>query len=331
MGNPSGIDTSLTNIWQSWWNFRVGKRSSQAILAFEWQLERNLTSLQRDINDKNYVHGSYDHFIVNDAKRRDIAVANVRDRVVHRILYDYLVKVCDSRFDYDVWSCRLGKGNFAAIERVSGMLRKYPDAFVWRGDVQKFFDNVDQSVLSQLLDRYDLGEKARYLLDEVICSYPLRSEAQSIFYPTGGVLGIPIGNLTSQILANVYLHEFDYFVRHELKPLCYTRYGDDFLLFATSHEAAVQFQRRSKAFLQNKLHLKLHPRNNLVISVRRGVRYLGVVLYPNSKTLSPRSFKVIESKQNLKNYTSYVVYVNQYGNARQRSQAQLWIVKKRVV
>jgi hypothetical protein len=183
MGKPSDIDTSLANIWKSWYNFRKGKRNSIAILEFEWQLEAELLSLHSDLNNGAYGHGSYSHFIVNEHKRRDIAVASVRDRVVHRLIYDYLVTVCDSRFDYDVWSCRLGKGNSAALERTGTLLRKYAEGYIWRGDVQKFFDHIDQDVLQELLFRYDLGEKALWVLDKIITSYPSQLEvSQSVRY-----------------------------------------------------------------------------------------------------------------------------------------------------
>ena len=179
MGSPSDIDLSLANIWKSWYNFRKGKRNSQAILEFEWQLESNLMSLEEDLSAGSYMHGSYDHFIVNEHKRRDIAVASVRDRVVHRLIYDYLVPLCDKRFDYDVWSCRTGKGNSAALERTAQLLRKYPTACVWRGDIQKFFDSINQLKLLQLIKRYPVSDKAYEILDKIINSYPVYLDRQT--------------------------------------------------------------------------------------------------------------------------------------------------------
>lgn len=263
--------------------------------------------LQQDLLHGRYKHGAYDHFIVNESKRRDIAVANVRDRVVHRLLYDYLVVMCDARFDYDVWSCRLGKGNVAALERTRELLQRYASAYVWRGDVHKFFDSINHGTLKQLLKRYELGEHASALLDEVIDSYCLAKGT-----------GIPIGNLTSQILANIYLHEFDYFVRHSLKPLAYIRYGDDFLLISATPEEAFSFQSQGKAFLEDELLLTLHARNNVVIPVRKGVRYLGITTYATSETLSLKAFEDVKSKISRRNYTSYLTYVKRYGNQKQR-------------
>lgn len=139
----SSIDFSLTNIWRSWIAFRKGKQPSQAITLFESELERNLLQLCADLNSDTYKHGDYNHRIVNEKKRRDIAVATVRDRVVHRMLYDYLVPLVDPKLDYDVWSCRKGKGLHQALLRTQTLTNKYSHDWVWRADIAKFFDNVD--------------------------------------------------------------------------------------------------------------------------------------------------------------------------------------------
>jgi retron-type reverse transcriptase len=124
MGNES-IDLSLKNIWKSWFEFRKGKRSDLKMHDFQYHLEKNLYELFQDLNNGHYRHGGYRKFIVCDNKRREISVASVRDRVVHRLIYDYLEKIYDKTFIYDDWSCRKGKGLLGAIERVQGFL-KYP-------------------------------------------------------------------------------------------------------------------------------------------------------------------------------------------------------------
>ena len=285
-------------------------------MEFEEHLPENILRLCADINTDRYKHGNYLHKIINEKKRRDIAVASVRDRLVHRLLYDYLVYKCDNHFDYDVWSCRIGKGNLAAINRTGNLLRKYPHSYVWRGDIQKFFDHVDHRILRRQLARYELGVKANSLLDIVIKSY----EAQLLDIHTERQAGIPIGNLTSQIFANIYLNEFDRFVRHELKPLAYVRYGDDFLLFANAQNKALTYQSLGAKFLNNELHLKLHNLNNLIVQAKKGLRYLGVVSYSNGKTLSNGTFKQILDKTTLLNQDTYKAHVLQYGS---RNQVQI--------
>jgi retron-type reverse transcriptase len=147
-------------------------------MEFEYNLEYNLLRLCADLNSDNYQHGSYTHKIVNEKKRRDIHVAEVRDRVVHRLVYDYLVPIVDSKFDYDVWSCRKGKGLYSALVRTQQLLSKYPNAWVWRADVTKFFDSVHKPNMEQMLRRHVSDKAALCLLGIVIDSYDY-SEARS--------------------------------------------------------------------------------------------------------------------------------------------------------
>ena len=114
---------SLENIWRSWFEFRKGKRVGDEIHAFQYYLEKNLYELFQDLNNGRYRHGGYRKFVVCDNKRREISVASVRDRVVHRLLYDYLEKIYDKTFIDDAWSCRKGKGLLGAIERAQGFLK----------------------------------------------------------------------------------------------------------------------------------------------------------------------------------------------------------------
>lgn len=177
----SSIDISLTNIWRSWLAFRQDKKPSREIHAFELELEYNLLRLCTDLNTGRYEHGGYNHRIINEKKRRDIAVASVRDRVVHRLLYDYLVPLVDPKLDYDVWSCRQGKGLHEALKRTHHLLHKYGHGWVWRADISKFFDNVNHVVLKECLLRFATAKKAQNLLDKVLSSYiHNRSVSQSV-------------------------------------------------------------------------------------------------------------------------------------------------------
>jgi retron-type reverse transcriptase len=129
MGSVESIDLSLKNIWKCWFAFRAGKRATLEMHDFQYHLEKNLYKLFLDLNNGRYRHGGYKKFIVCDNKRREISVASVRDRVVHRLIYDYLEKIYDKTFIYDAWSCRKEKGLLGAIERTQEFLRplrKYP-------------------------------------------------------------------------------------------------------------------------------------------------------------------------------------------------------------
>lgn len=171
MTGNSSISITLTDIWRAWVAFRKGKKPSRAILRFEQNLEANLIRLCYDLNTGTYEHQAYSHKIVNEKKRRDIYVASVRDRVVHRLLYDYLMPIINPKLDYDVWSCRVGKGLHACLARTEKLLTKHPTAWIWRADITKFFDSVPHDVLTEVIDRQIDCEKTKNILDKIISSY----------------------------------------------------------------------------------------------------------------------------------------------------------------
>jgi RNA-directed DNA polymerase len=164
------IDLGVSNLWYVWRKFRKGKRRSSELEEFSYYLENNLFCLVDELNNDSYRHGGYRVFYVTDNKKRRIAVASIRDRVVHRLLYEYLVPIYNPTFISDVWSCRKKKGLFGAIERTQKLLHQYPESFVWRSDVVKFFDNVDQEVLFELLRKRISDDRALCILREVINS-----------------------------------------------------------------------------------------------------------------------------------------------------------------
>ncbi len=287
-GNVS-IDLSLENIWQVWRQFRKGKKFGDELDEFFYYLERNLFKLQIDLNVGTYRHGGYKKFIVSDNKRREVSVATVRDRFVHRLIYDYLVGIYDKTFIHDVWSCREGKGLNAAWERCSYLMQS--GDYVWKGDVKKFFDSVDRDVLYAILRHRIKDEKTLNLLREVIYSYPA---------------GMPIGNLTSQIFANIYLNELDRFVKYEIKPKAYMRYGDDFLIFMDDVSGLIACRVLVKNFLHDFLGLNLNPKSDFILKPSSGLRFLGKVFYGNGNSvLNGRNLRRIEIRMNLSNYSSY--------------------------
>ena len=172
MTGSDSINLGLGNIWRSWFAFRKGKRATLELHEFQFDLEKNLFGLRRDMVNGTYRHGSYRRFTVCDNKRREISVAGIRDRVVHRLIYDYLVPIFDKVFVFDAWSCRTGKGLLGAIERAQGFLKKSPRAYVWRADIKKFFDSVDQGVLMGLVSRRVGDPRALGLIGEVVGSFP---------------------------------------------------------------------------------------------------------------------------------------------------------------
>ena len=179
MTGNSSISITLTDIWHAWVAFRRGKKPSRIILQFESNLEENLLRLCHDLNSGQYEHQEYSHKIVNEKKRRDIYVASVRDRVVHRLLYDYLVPIIDPKLDFDVWSCRVGKGLHSCLTRTEKLLAKHPTAWVWRADITKFFDSVPHDTLTEVIDRQITCSKTKNILDKIVSSYTSQSDRQT--------------------------------------------------------------------------------------------------------------------------------------------------------
>ena len=260
--------------------------------------------MQMQLSTKSYRHGGYKHFTVHDSKKREIAVAAVYDRVIHRLLYDYLLPKWNESFIFDAWSCRPGKGLHAAVARAHKYMALYPRAWVWRADITKFFDTIDQAVLLEALKRKVESPDALWLIESVLSSY----------YKNEVGRGMPIGNLTSQIFANIYLNEFDRFMVHVLKPVAYLRYGDDWLCFANSKDEVEAIRQKAIIFLAETLKLKVNPKLNHVQPAYKGVTFLGVDIWSNGLRITSQTQARIRLKINNRNYASYEALVRQFSN-----------------
>jgi len=284
---------SISNIWRSWYRFRRGKKPTHDIDTFSYFLEENLARLHTDLIFGNYRHGGYRSFTVTENKKRDISVAGVRDRVVHRLLYDYLNDIYDKTFIFDVWSCRKNKGLVKAIDRAEEFLRKNPSGYIWRADIKKFFDNVSHEKLLEILT-VKTDSAVFPLLKNVIESF-LASENR----------GIPIGNLTSQLFANVYLNELDRFVQNSIKPQAYLRYGDDFIMVEKDPKKLGKMKVKTREFIKSALFLEINPKNDIMVKTRYGIHFLGVDIFPNGRRLKARNWKRARERMNTANISSY--------------------------
>ncbi len=294
MTGYGSIDISVANLWHSYCEYQKGKKRTYEFHDFTYNLEAELFTLHDDLADRSYQPGKYRYFEVTDNKKRTISVAPLRDKIVHRLIYDYLVKIYDKTFIYDAWSCRKGKGLHKAIARAQYFLMKYSDCNVWRCDVKKFFDSVSHKILLEIIKFRIKDTVSLALIEKNIKSYDL-----------GNGRGMPIGNLTSQIFANIYLNEFDRYIKHGLKPLAYLRYGDDFIILARNREKLETLRLLAIKFLENKLCLRTNFKNDIIIKARWGLYFLGSVIYPSDLVLSLRNKKRIVEKLNLRNVASY--------------------------
>lgn len=320
-GNVASIDLSLKNIWHSWFAFRKGKKYTPELHLFQYNLESELHRLHQDLNSGNYHHGGYRKFTVNDNKRREISVAPIRDRVIHRLIYQYLTPIYDKTFIYDAWSCRLNKGLLGGIERTQAFLKACPDGYIWRSDIKKFFESIDQDVLTDILLRKIQDQNAITLIKEIISSY------HSIY---GSTRGMPIGNLTSQIFANIYLNELDRFVTHQLKPKSYLRYGDDFILVEPDLSKLRAFRDTVRQFLEDQLKLSLNPKHDRIIKAKAGLKFLGVIIWPKGRALNKRSLTRAHNRLNPGNLPGYSGLVKKHAGIKHTSHFN-WLISEKIL
>jgi len=273
---------TLENLFQAWEEFLKGKRSKADVEIFGRNLEDNIFTLYEDLEKKVYRHGNYQEFYVRDPKVRHIHKACVKDRVVHHLTSSVLEEIFDPTFYPHSYSCRKNKGTHKAVQTFIKMSRKASKnntskLLILKCDIKKFFANVDHEILIKLLRRRISDKDFINLLTEIITSF--KSLNQNC--------GMPIGNLTSQLFANIYMDPLDQFVKHNLGVKYYIRYADDFVVMSDSRKYLEEILLQMKSFLDTELKLTLHPNKIHIVDYYLGVDFLGYVIFP--KYILPRT------------------------------------------
>lgn len=303
---------SMENIFKAWKDFKKGKKNKKDVSVFSMNLINNLSILQRDILSGNYRHNKYFHFKINDPKPRDIHKASVRDRIVHHCIYNSLYWFFDNKFIYDSYSCRLNKGTQRAMDRFDIFLKKESNCyrkttFVLKCDIKKCFASVDHIVLKKIFRFYIKCPKIIKILDNIVDSF------------SSGIYGkgIPLGNLTSQLFINIYLNEFDLYIKHELKIKKYIRFADDFVVISENQDYLKNIVQFINNFLFEKLQMNLHTKKVFVRKISKGVDFLGWVHFPRYKVLRTKTKRRIlnnfKGKISQKQFCSYMGLLK-YGN-----------------
>jgi len=271
---------SSENLLAAWQEFIRGKRYRRDVLAYERFFVTNLLKLHGKLVDGTYRHGEYTAFTVSDPKTRHIHKATVEDRIVHRALYRALYRYFDRRFVIDSYSCREGKGTHLALARFATLARRASrnhqrTLWVLQCDIRKFFASIDQAFLLRLLGKSIDDGRLLGLVGKVVGSF------------TSGVpgKGLPLGNLTSQLFANIYMNELDQFMKHCLKARHYIRYADDFVVMSHDKSWLHAIRAEVEEFLARQLRLSLHPDKVHVRTLASGVDFLGWVHFPNHRVL----------------------------------------------
>ncbi len=299
----------------AWRAFLNGKRKRADVILFEARLMDNIFSLHHDLKNRTYVHGGYTAFNISDPKPRNIHKATVRDRLLHHLIYQELYRHFDSKFVHDSYSCRVAKGTLKAIDRFRDFSRIVSRngtraCWVLKCDIRKFFATIDHAVLKGILAEHIEDADILWLLGQVIDSFDTEGKH--------GV-GLPLGNLTSQLLVNVYMNEFDQFMKRTLKVKHYVRYADDFAILSEDREYLESLLPKIAEFLGSSLKLSLHPDKVFIKALSSGVDFLGWVHFPKHRVLrlatKRRMFKRAAESQKPETLSSYRGMLA-HGNAR---------------
>jgi retron-type reverse transcriptase len=267
-GNLFPTFISFENLYRAYKKAKKGATGKQETQQFTFHLEEELFCLQQELIEGIYEPQPYRYFRIYDPKERLISVAAFRDRVVHHALINMYEPIYERSFIHDSYATRKEKGTHKAVARAQQFLRR--GHWFWKCDIDKYFDSIQQEVLLEIIQRKIKDKSLLAVTARIICN--------------GGQngIGLPIGNLTSQFFANVYLDRFDYFIKEEQKMPYYLRYMDDFVLFHPEKKVLKNLQHTVKHFLADELGLRLKPSACYFNQAANGLTFLGRRIFPNT-------------------------------------------------
>jgi len=269
---------------------RKHKTLKPCVVEFEENLAENLSLLRTELLFHIYQPRPLETFILRDPKTRKISKSDFRDRVIHHALCNIIEPMFEKCFIYDSYANRKGKGTLNAIQRYDFFARKVSEnytvnTYALKADIRHYFDEVEHSILCTLIQRKVKDPKIMWLIKRILGNYS-----------TAANKGMPLGNLTSQFFANVYLNELDYFVKQNLNVKYYIRYVDDFVLLHTSPTVLQEWKKQIALFLHEKLRLQLHPDKSKIIPLSRGVEFLGFNVFPHHRLLKRKNMRHFQRK-----------------------------------
>ncbi|MBI4896172.1 MAG: hypothetical protein HY832_01355 [Candidatus Aenigmarchaeota archaeon] len=288
----------MKNLRKAYKKARKGKGIKWYVVEFEKDLEKDLLQLQKELRNQTYEPRTMKTFTIRDPKTRVISASAFRDRVVHHALCNVTEPIFDKVFIFDSYANRKDKGTHAALQRFDSFMRKVstngkllPDAkdnnqvfgYVLKADIRHYFDSVDHDVLMRIISRKMQNEKVLWLIKKILDNHFTKGK------------GMPIGNMTSQFFANVYLNELDYFVKHKLKAKYYIRYVDDFVIFHHSKEILECYKEQINIFLKT-IELELHPQKSKIIPLQHSITFLGFRIFHRYKLLKKSNMRRIKNR-----------------------------------
>ncbi|MEK6829176.1 MAG: reverse transcriptase domain-containing protein [Nanoarchaeota archaeon] len=309
---------SMKNLILAWKKARKGKTKKDYVIEFEKNLRNNLRALHYELKYFYYKPELLIKFILRDPKTRQISKSDFRDRIVHHALVRVIEPIFDKTFIYDSCGNRKGKGNLFAIKRFYEFMRKvsrnakingwFNDnqvrGYCLKADIKHYFQEINHEILLNIIKRKIKDERIIWLIKRILDNnvQDNSSERQKVEpLATSSKLsqskGMPLGNLTSQFFANVYLNELDYFVKHVLRAKYYIRYVDDFVLLNSSKEPLISWG-EIENFLIKVLKLELHPDKSKITSLSKGVDFVGFRNFYHYRLLRKRNIRNMERKIN---------------------------------
>jgi len=324
---------------QAYYDTRKHKRNTASALAFEKNYEINLFDLRRDLINWTYKISPSICFIIKDPVQREIFAADFRDRIIHHLIYNYIYKIFDRHFIYDSYSCRLGKWTHFGVRRIDHFIRSCTrnysrDAYILKLDIKWFFMHINKDILfRQILKVLNKCPPVKGELKGVCINYDFLINLihQVIFHdstidciikwskpacPVGrsdwnGLpqdkslfnsptnTGLAIGNLTSQLFANIYLDDLDKFIKYKLWCKYYWRYVDDFVMIDTDKQKLLSIIPVIKNFLNDNLCLILHPKKIYFQHYSKWVQFLGAFIKPYRSYIRKRTIWKFNNKIDL--------------------------------
>lgn len=284
IGNTWEKIITFENLLKAAKTAQKSKRYRPNVLEFNADLERNLLQLQRELITQSYQPGKYRSFRIEDPKSRLISAAPYRDRIVHHALCQVIVPIMEATFIFDSYANRQGFGTHRAMKRFTQFARGH--RFILQCDIKQYFPSIDHEILKQSLRRKLKCPQTLALIDLIIDSSNPQ-DAVNHHFPGDTLLtplerrkGLPIGNLTSQFFANVYLNPFDHFVKEVIKSRYYLRYVDDFALFSDDRDFLQTARQQIEAYLQS-LRLRIHPIKSQLFATEQGANFVGYRILPD--------------------------------------------------
>jgi len=296
----------LYDLFWAYYGARKNKRNTINALVFEIDYETKLFKLYEDLITKKYEIGPSICFISFNSVKREVFAADFRDRVVHHLVYNYINPIFEKYFINDSYSCRTGKGTSYGIKRLNHFIRSCSEnnkqnCYILKLDIKGYFMGIDKNILYGKIKLSLRAERSNLIIDfilplihKIIFHEPTKNciikgrrenwvglpKSKSLFFASENK-GLPIGNLTSQLFGNIYLNEFDHFIKRKLGCKYYGRYVDDIVIVHKNKECLKLIMQVIKSYLKDNLFLELHPKKVYLQHSSRGVSFLGTFIKPH--------------------------------------------------